>query len=347
MKDSGSLYFLQPLSDQVLTIVRILREEGCTKDIIAVVDGEKLSSEKASRVGYSRVQNCTDIKVDNFSGQLVPAGAASTEHLLKESSIVLGSVTMSQNCLLVYDKKKFLQHCHDHALPIPLVYPDFSDIKETDYPIFFKQKYEQGGGVRGLANNVKEVPAEEVDSLVFQEYIDSPGTYGVGFVSVDGEVEALHCHFEKISQPPQGGSAVLIEKIDEPRLVELTKSIVESLQYSGWGLAEFKYCPKRKDYVFMEVNAKFWASCELAFRNEPKFLKLLFDVDYSGKPSGGLFYLNRALGIGPLMALRLFWKHRTYRVVRYPGLFRDFLIALLPRLAFVMLKFLKSKFSFG
>jgi hypothetical protein len=45
----------------------------------------------------------------------------------------------------------------------------------------------------------------------------------------------------------------------------------------------------------MEINAKFWASCEFAFVNEPKFLKLLFGIKSKEKPSNQMIFIHRAI----------------------------------------------------
>lgn len=291
------------------------------------------------RVGYSRVVDKNALYREPFLVTVVPAGAASTENLLKKGAIPLGSVVMDPDVLSVYDKRKFLDHCRENFLPVPKEHYRINGIVESDYPVFFKQKYEKGGGVRGLAKSSADIPQNGIENLLFQEYIDSPGTYGVGFIAREGSLLAVHSHYEVISQPRQGGSAVVIESFDDSRLLELTEKIVSSLSYSGWGLAEYKYCPKRKDYVFMEINAKFWASCELAFINEPEFMRQLFDVELDKKKEKGLLFINRAFALGPVSALKVLWKYRAYRIVRHPGLYRSIMVGVLPR---VVISFLKK-----
>ena len=74
---------------------------------------------------------------------------------------------------------------------------------------------------------------------------------------------------------------------------------MKNLKYSGWGLIEFKYCPKRKDYVFMEVNAKFWASIEFTLINNPAFFFKLFGIQYEiKKPVNCIIFLDRLAHYG-------------------------------------------------
>ena len=134
--------------------------------------------------------------------------------------------------------------------------------------------------------------------IFFQEYIDSPNTVGVGFLAKDGVLVSSFIQKEILSSPITGGSGVILQQIKNKTLINYTEKIVKKICYSGWGLAEFKYCPKQKTYVFMELNAKFWASLELTFLNNQSFLKHLFNIEYKPENINTIIYLNRSLGIG-------------------------------------------------
>jgi hypothetical protein len=107
-----------------------------------------------------------------------------------------------------------------------------------------------------------------------------------------------------ISYPKAGGSGVVLKKINDPKLLQYTSALADKLQYHGWGLAEFKYCECRKDYVFMEINAKFWASVEFALMCNPLFGKLLFGLDYQERSSSHMVYINRLLRSNPVNWLK-------------------------------------------
>src|SRR5690606_3951178 len=106
---------------------------------------------------------------------------------------------------------------------------------------------------------------------LFQESIMGEGTNGFAFLAQKGEVLVSAQHHELLSMPRDGGSAVLIRRIAEPRVDELSRRLLAHLRYDGWGLVEYKYCPRRRDYVLMEINAKFWASLDFSMRMEPGF----------------------------------------------------------------------------
>ncbi|WP_201546734.1 hypothetical protein [Psychrobacter lutiphocae] len=304
-----NLYFLQPTSDQAISVAKILNDHS-----LILITAVLLAHEKEPQY-LKRIYN-NIIKVDSYeelnkNNILVPFGASSTESLLKQSQIRLNKVAMSQNVLAVYDKPNFLKFCTEHDLPVPKTYLEESLIPDTAYPIFYKQKHEKGGGIRGIANSSKELPQSFQEDLIYQELIDTQGTYGVGFIANEGNLLTSYCHFEEISYPSSGGSAVVVKPVKNPRLIELTKQFLKQSNYSGWGLAEFKWCSRRQDFVFMEVNAKFWASCELALRNNANFNKYLFGVDSKEDDIEGIVFLNRALSLSLIRALNIIRKNKN------------------------------------
>lgn len=229
---------------------------------------------------------------------IVPTGAHSTAQMLRHRDVTIGKITMRQASLDVYQKPWMIEMAAAAGVPVPNTHLTLGP--EVSFPLFYKQREERGGGVRGVARQVSEVPTEGREELIYQEYIASQGTYGVGFIADSGELLTTFTHFERESMPAAGGSAVIIERFDDERLVAYTKRIVDRIKYSGWGLAEFKYCPVRDDYVFMEINAKFWASCEFAFINQPEFLRLLFGIEVDEPKVDRMVFIDRALKRGLL-----------------------------------------------
>lgn len=327
MWDRGALYFLQPNLDQALYLAALLRREGCDKKLVGVLlPGERLLRKRVYDLSVA-VNQYEDIP-DDF--RIIPAGAASTEAILKRRDFVLGDVSFKANSLLAYDKKKFLELCAHEGLPVPKTYYSLDAVPELSYPIFFKEAHEKGGGVRGVARRPLEVPAHKDGQLIFQEYVDSPGTYGVGFIAHGGELLTSFSHFERESYPQSGGSAVVVERIDDPLLTDLTRRVVKAMNYSGWGLAEFKYSRVSRSYVFMEVNAKFWASCGFAFSSEPEFAKLLFKLDISTSRAQRWFFVNRGLARGFSFMVRNASLLLRSKVIVDPGLVTLLIRSLMP-----------------
>ena len=331
MREDKKLYFLQPSSDQAVGTAKLLNEANYGEVIAVLLKGEKLP--KVLKKYYTDICIVNDYSVllEEHRKIVVPFGAQSTEKALSFTDIKLNQVVMKRSALDVYDKELFLRFCHINDFPIPHTFENELEIKEEDFPVFYKQKYEKGGGVRGIAYSYDELPKTDKESLIYQEYIDSKGTYGVAFIANNGLLETQFTHFESESFPESGGSAIKIEAYASERLEELTRRFLSAFNYSGWGLAEFKWCEKRRDFVFMEINAKFWASCEFTFRNEPKFLELLFDTRVSKENINEMFFINRAFSSGFVKGMNCFLNNKiSYKVV-YPGLTKQIAYKFIPK----------------
>ncbi|MFH8120335.1 MAG: hypothetical protein QXS37_06040 [Candidatus Aenigmatarchaeota archaeon] len=233
---------------------------------------------------------------------VIPTGARSTKALLNTyNKIKYNDFLIDKTMLVSYKKIRMLEIVKNLDIPTPKTYLSPEEIKE--FPIFYKERSEIGiRGIRGIAFRKEDIPKR--CNLLYQEYISSPYTFGVGFLAQDGEILTHFIHREILSTPPIGGSGVIVEAYEDSVLVDYTQRIVKELNYNGWGLAEYKYNPKIDDYVFMEINSKWWASCIFHFFNNPKFLKIPFGVDFKQKKVIRAIFLNRLLELGPLFFIR-------------------------------------------
>ena len=287
-----SYYIYTPCAPQSLSIAKLLKENSDC-NIFGIAET------KSGCSLYNGFVRESDIDFSNGDNVVVPTGAKSTEQLLKQRDVNLGSITMKRASLAVYDKIEFLKKAESCGVPVPKTWLKSSDIKDGEFPVFYKQKQEKGGGVRGVAMKRGDIPQSQ-DELIFQTFINTKGTYGVGFLASDGKLITHFIHYERESIPPQGGSAVVLEKFNDERLVKYTEMLVEKFNFSGWGLAEFKMNNDKSDFVLMEINAKFWASCEFAFKNNPVFFKELFDLNIHPQNIDRMVFLDRAWENGVL-----------------------------------------------
>jgi predicted ATP-grasp superfamily ATP-dependent carboligase len=226
---------------------------------------------------------------------IVPGGATSTlKYVQKFGTLRIGEISFPESNLITYDKIEMLKIVEKIGVPIPKTFTNINDL--DFFPVFFKSLREDGYNERGIVHNEKELDTiRNSKTIFFQEYIRPKGTYAVGFIANKGVLLTSFSQEEKISYPYHGGSGVVLSTIEDQRLVEYTKRIVKEINYSGWGLAEFKYCDRRNDYVFMEVNAKFWASIEFAFLNNPDILDLIFGVKIKPQNVKTAIYTDRML----------------------------------------------------
>lgn len=281
------ILIFEPETNQAFAVAKYIKKYSDFY-VVACTDRKiRFNKKYYDEIVYSQFLN---VNIEEYM-YVLPMGAHSSyslvEHLKKLS--YNNNIEFIDKNLIVFDKSKTLQIAQSFNIKIPKTFYKKEDIK--NFPIFYKEDFENGGGVRGVAKFVDEIPKDS--QLIYQEYIDTPSTYGIGFLAKDGEILTYTQHKEVISYPIDGGSSVVIEKFDDKRLFEYTKVLLKELNYSGWGLAEFKYCNKRDDFVFMEINAKFWASIEFMLKNNPEFLKLLLNIEYKKKSIEKMIFVNR------------------------------------------------------
>jgi len=225
---------------------------------------------------------------------VIPAGATSTLlYVEKSGDINLGTITYTKANLITFDKIKTLKIVKEAGVPIPETFTQKNDIQK--FPVFYKSLREEGYNERGIIQNQQELNKLTSTTIFYQEFINTQGTYAVGFIAENGEMSCTFIQDELVSYPKHGGSGVVLKSINEPRLIDYTNKIIKALNYSGWGLVEYKYCDIRKDYVFMEVNGKFWASIEFAFLNKPEFLEKLFEIKVPLRKTDIVIYMDRLI----------------------------------------------------
>ena len=288
-------YIMSPRLSQSTALSKLLRENGIK--CVAVSDDindRSLLSAYDDIIDEKEIYNL--IAGREEVDDIIPTGAISTRKILSRVNVRLGKIVATKENLQVFDKKRFLEKAEKGGVSIPKTWACLDDIASSEYPIFYKQGEEKGGGVRGVAYKKEDIPMN--DNLIYQKYIDSPGTYGVGFLADKGEMITFLAHYERESWPKNGGSAVIIEKCNDKRLYEKTKKLIEIFNFSGWGLAEWKYDFQIDDYVLMEINSKFWASCEFSLRNQNEFLKNMFDIIRLNENIERMCFLNLALERG-------------------------------------------------
>jgi len=281
------ILIFEPNSNQALSMAKYIKKYS-NYYIVGVVEKEI----RFNRESYDEViiEEFLNINIDKYN-YILPMGAGSTFAIVKkyQKLIYANEIFFSSKNLIVFDKPKMLKIAQNIDVPIPKTFYSIENIEH--FPIYYKENFENGGGVRGIAKATSEIP--EYSELIYQEYIDTPFTYGVGFLAKGGEIIASIQHKEVLSYPKDGGSAVVIESYENDKLFLYTKKLLNEVDYNGWGLAEFKYCNKRDDFVFMEINAKFWASIEFTLKNNPLFLKKLLEIQYQSKKENSMLFINR------------------------------------------------------
>jgi hypothetical protein len=321
---------LSPYLDQALAVARLLRKYGKEWLVYGgLLNGEKISNTKAAFYHkIIKVKNLENLKTYDC---VLPTGARSTYWLATSiGDFYVGETLYSRNNILCFDKYSLIRRLEGLGVPIPKTFKSYEEIND-EYPIFFKTRFEKERKIRGIIYSRKDLEKlPNKHELIFQEYIAGRTTYGVGFIAKNGIILTSFQHEELLSLPIEGGSAIYLERLNDKRLLEYTQRILRSLGYSGWGLAEFKYCKKRHDYVLMEVNAKLWASIEFALINNNEFLQKMFNVSYPETSINSALYIDRLFKIGlPYFIQNIHYLLKADKIIRYSSL--DLLPVLLLR----------------
>lgn len=255
------------------------------------------------------IHTCPEITSENYNlyDEIMPTGANSTFQYIKNfGDIKIGELVYTANNISTFDKIPYLNFIKDIGVQIPTTYTNKNDLEL--FPVFYKSLREEGYAERGILRNKQEAVDFNNPKVFFQEFIWSKGTYGVAFIADRGKMLTYFIQKEILSYPYHGGSGVILENIEDKRLIEYTERIVRESNYSGWGLVEYKYSNRIEDYVFMEVNAKFWASIKFALINNPLFLKMLFDIDIKPQDVKRVLYIDRYI----LSECSEVWKYFPY-----------------------------------
>ena len=292
------IVILDPSLDQAVAIAKYLKKFGNYK-IIGCFDYKKLGilSKFDNHKYFDEIifQELNHLLFDKYS-IIIPVGASSALNYFKSANIcTIGEVDFKKENLVVSDKIYMLNLCKQLNIPIPKTYEHKQKIEK--FPVFCKSRYEISDTmkIRKILKSESDINSLPHSEVIIQEYINNLSTFGVGFIAKNGKIITHFIHKELISDPISGGSGVLLEKIDNKQLYNYTSVLLDALNYTGWGLAEFKYVPTRDEYVFMEINAKFWASLEFSLLCNPDFGKLLFGIEYPAKPRKYFAFINRLI----------------------------------------------------
>lgn len=234
------------------------------------------------------------------NGRAIATGSNATQHMLAyRSSMRLGQIDFERRNLWFYDKLATLHRAARLDIPVPRTWNSAEEAAGYQGPVFYKPSREGTDGPRRKVRSLQNLPPfTRKGGYLLQELIPGPSVIGFGFLADRGKVITSKLHHERFSCPRDGGSAVMVEEIESPRVEDLSKRLVSDFGYSGWGLIEFKPCEHRGDFVLMELNAKFWASLEFTLRTHPPFARLLFGIEMRKEPIKSMFWPSRLLRSG-------------------------------------------------
>jgi predicted ATP-grasp superfamily ATP-dependent carboligase len=241
----------------------------------------KDSSEKSFLLYKSELMKILkndEIRVFMPVGNLSFRFASKYEEELKKYTRI--SVAKKDTIEIAQNKKKTFEFAENIGIPIPktVIIKDKDDIlkvSETmNYPCVIKKTNFYEGGVI-YCNNKSELK-ESLNRLInkmktgasypiIQEYIEGPGT---GFYGIfkNGKCINFFMHERIREYPTTGGASTFAKSIYSKNLKSLGIKLLESLEWNGVAMVEFKKDIKDGSYKLMEINPKFWGSLELSYK---------------------------------------------------------------------------------
>ncbi|MFZ2498672.1 hypothetical protein [Methanosarcina sp.] len=202
-----------------------------------------------------------------------------------------------------YNKKLTILLAEKNNIPVPFTfYPKNSEeISATPlnikYPVIIKgivgHEFYKKTGVKTFKANSKE---ELIESFKKIEYIlDSSQIMVQEVIPGDTELMYSFCSFFKDgeiigwwtgrkirSHPMDFGTGTFAKSVYEPRLLELGKLLLNSMNYYGVSEIEFKLDPRDGKFKLIEMNARTWLWHSLAARCGIDFPYILY-CDMTGK----------------------------------------------------------------
>ena len=277
-----------------LAIVRCL---GRKKDICVSV----LSEQKYSQAGQSRyckysyaVGNPREadyiprllalLKTGKFD-VLIPVGFASTKTIIEHARSIENHVKIPA---VSYDKftiAGFKNLTYEYARKIGIKVPDeyekerIKTARNIQYPLVIKS-VEESGSVQSACNKneffKKFSACQSISSAskmdpIIQEYI--PGNNGYGFYAFysRGLLKSYYIHQRIHMFPATGGPSAMARTCYIKEVYEQGKKLLDSLEWHGVAMVEFKRHEKSGQFYLMEINPKYWGSLDLGIEAGVEF----------------------------------------------------------------------------
>ncbi len=194
------------------------------------------------------------------------------------------------------EKNNATAFAREHGIPAPVTHEPKSLEEVQNIDLDFKGKVVVKG-VRGASSShvryasTREEMLEHYNEIyllekddplatslpIIQEFIGGP-TYLTQGLARNGKVKIVVPHEKLREWPSTGGVSALARTIQNPRLVEYTRTMMEALDWHGEAGLEWKYDPVRDDFYFIEMNPRFEGSLDLAVKAGVNMPGLLLDI---------------------------------------------------------------------
>jgi predicted ATP-grasp superfamily ATP-dependent carboligase len=198
-----------------------------------------------------------------------------------------------------FDLFKHFENAHDELLRKHL--PPFRLLEESSwaihpwtprYPVYVKtdavHSYDGSTGNVVCANNRDDLEVVLADTrahhskALLQQHVPGVGV-GCFLLRWNGKVYAHFMHRRLHEVPHTGGASSYRESWWHERIFDDSLARLESLNWQGVGMFEYRWLKDSDEFWLMEFNSRFWGSLHLALYAGVDFPALLTDAFY-GSP---------------------------------------------------------------
>jgi len=198
----------------------------------------------------------------------------------------------------VNDKACLMEIAEELSIPIPRTrkIKDLSELpkiaEELDFPVVIKLRETSSSIGLSYAHSKKDLISKYKKTVssydlsfsnypVIQEYIPGDG-YGVSLLFNKGDLRAKFTHKRLREYPITGGPSTYRVSVKNSKMEKFAINLLQSLNWHGVAMVEFKLDSRNKKPVLMEVNPRMWGSINLAIKSGIDFPYLLYKMVLEG-----------------------------------------------------------------
>jgi predicted ATP-grasp superfamily ATP-dependent carboligase len=216
---------------------------------------------------------------------LLPVGASSVNFFSHQrsnfSDLTSIALTEHESILSAFDKLKMTELAKTLGLKIPTTFTasqwksgdcNFAE----DFIIKSRNEFSPGVQTKYFSSRtdgeifLSSVNDEVTNNLIVQERISGSGEAFFGIYN-RGQLLTGYTHKRIREMPLSGGSSTCAEITMCSDTFDYGKSILDSLNWHGAAMVEFKRDIDSKELYLMEINPKFWGSLELGISHGVNF----------------------------------------------------------------------------
>ncbi|MBU0458747.1 ATP-grasp domain-containing protein, partial [Patescibacteria group bacterium] len=163
----------------------------------------------------------------------------------------------------------------------------FPVIIKTDNSLTSEGTYIKGRTVRVNSQEEADLIFEECKALgcsvIAQEPVKGSGV-GVFLLRWNGKTILKFAHQRLHEVPWTGGASSFRKSVHDNELIDLSEKFLESIDYQGAAMIEFRRDGTEGVPYFMEINGRLWGSIALCLHAGLDFPKTLVDCESQGEP---------------------------------------------------------------